>query len=106
LPSAAPAATSTGYNQTPTTTGYNQTPTTPTTGTAPSKESKPATPTTTPTTTTSPSTTTVPTSEAAKASTLPFTGFDLRWSFGIGLLLIAGGFAIVLLQRHRRYGGR
>jgi len=97
LPSAS-LATTTG------TSGYNQKPATPTTGTAPSKESAPAT--STPSTTPSPSTSTTPTNEAAKASTLPFTGFDLRWSLGIGLMLVAGGFSIVLLQRRRRYDER
>ncbi len=75
--------------------------TTPSSGTAPSKES------TTPTTSTAaketaPSTTstTPPTSE--KATKLPFTGFDLRWDIGFGLLLMGAGFSIVLVQRRQR----
>jgi hypothetical protein len=45
--------------------------------------------------------------EAEKASTLPFTGFDLRWTLGMGLLLVTAGFSIVTVQRrHRRSGGR
>jgi hypothetical protein len=92
-----------------TTTGYNQEPpkptttsTTPSSGVAPSKESeKPAA--TTPTSETAPTTTTAPSTEKA----LPFTGFDLRWEIGLGLLLITGGLSIFLMQRRqRRAGGR
>ena len=56
-------------------------------------------PTKTSTTPTTPTTTTTPAKEPAK--TLPFTGFDLRWSFGIGLLLVLAGFGIVVAQRRR-----
>src|SRR5665213_1156619 len=64
------------------TSGYNQTTPTPTTtsksGTAPSKEtSAPAKEATTPTPTA--------TTGAEPAKTLPFTGFDLRWSLAIGV---------------------
>jgi hypothetical protein len=95
LPGAAVAAEPTAnYEQKPK-------PPTPSTGTSPSKESsKP--------TTTSPSqgvapakASTTPTAKEAKASTLPFTGFDLRWSLGIGLLLIGAGFSIVVVQRRQ-----
>ncbi len=85
-----------------TSSGYEQEPNKPSTGTSPSKETEPAKeksePTSeTPTTTTSPET----------AKTLPFTGFDLRWSFGLGLLLMGAGFSIVVVQRRqRRDGGR
>jgi cytoskeletal protein RodZ len=87
----------TGYNQTPpSTTGYNQTP--PSAGTSPSKEKSapakevaPATKSSVPTTT-----------KSTKASTLPFTGFDLRWTVGIGLLLMGMGFLIVMVQRRQR----
>jgi len=76
-----------------TSSGYNQEPNKPSTGTSPSKE------------TTTPKTTTTPTTEKAAtttaAPTLPFTGLDLRWSFGIGLLLMGGGFSIVMVQRRR-----
>jgi hypothetical protein len=74
---------------------------TPSSGTSPSKSSKtptsskttsPATASTSPTTTTSP----------AKASSLPFTGFDLRWTVGGGLLLIVAGSSIMVLQRRQR----
>jgi hypothetical protein len=37
-----------------------------------------------------------------KASTLPFTGLDLRWSFAIGILLIGAGVSIVVVQRRQR----
>jgi uncharacterized surface anchored protein len=98
-PSAAVAATST----TPTS-GYNQEPNKPSTGTSPSKEaSKP----TTTTKATSPETSSAPTTQAAKASTLPFTGLDLRWIVGIGLLMMGAGFSIVVVQRREgRDGGR
>jgi len=84
------ANTTTGYNQTPppTTTGYNQTPS-PSAGTSPSKEESATGTTTTP-------------AKSAKASTLPFTGFDLRWTVGIGLLLTGMGFSIVTVQRRQR----
>jgi cytoskeletal protein RodZ len=104
------AETTTGYSQTPpppTTTTTKTTPTsttpTPTTGTSPSKESStpstataPATTSTAPTSTTSPST----------AKSLPFTGFDLRWTVGIGIVLMGMGFSIVTLQRRQRRGTR
>jgi hypothetical protein len=76
------------------TTGYNQTPTTPTTGTSPSKEEKPASEPAPEKTTTTPT--------AEKASTLPFTGFDLRWSLAVGVLLMGAGFSIVAVQRRQR----
>jgi cytoskeletal protein RodZ len=111
----------TGYSQTPPppstgttpTSGYSQTPPpsstgttpTPSAGTSPSKEKSTPTKTTAPTTTSSaPAAGTSPTTtKSAKASTLPFTGFDLRWTIGIGLLLMGAGFSIVTVQRrHRR----
>lgn len=42
----------------------------------------------------------------AKASTLPFTGFDLRWTVGFGVLLVGVGGSIVLMQRRGRDAGR
>ncbi len=93
---------------TPAPTPTSSTPTpTPTTGTSPSKEKSTPTKTTAPETTKSePAATTEPT--AKKASTLPFTGFDLRWTIGGGLLLIAMGFSIMTAQRRQRRdtGGR
>jgi hypothetical protein len=104
VPGAAFAATETntsGYNQEPNkpTTTSTTPSTTPSTGTSPSKEE--GTPTTTPSKETEPTTSsTSPAKESAK--TLPFTGFDLRWSFAIGLVLMGAGFSIVLMQRRRR----
>jgi uncharacterized surface anchored protein len=102
--SAMAAEPTTGYNQEPnkpptTTTTTETTPqvnTTPSTGTSPSSEE--GTPTTSTTKETTPTTSSSP---AKEAKTLPFTGFDLRWSFAIGLVLMAGGFAIVGVQRRR-----
>lgn len=93
-PSAALAAESTSK--------YNQEPPKPGTGTAPAKETKttPTTPTTT--TTPTPTTTAVP-ATTEKAHTLPFTGLDLRWLVGIGLLLMFAGVSIVLVQRRHRH---
>lgn len=98
-----------------TTTGYTQEPpkptttsTTPTSGVSPSKETEKTTPKEpAPTTSTTPSSGVAPSKETAKTTTLPFTGFDLRWEIGLGLLLIAGGLSIFLMQRRqRRVGGR
>jgi hypothetical protein len=70
-------------------------------GTSPSKESSTPTKTTAPETSTSePTSSSEPT--ASKASTLPFTGFDLRWTVGAGVLLLAMGFSIVTAQRRQR----
>jgi uncharacterized membrane protein len=98
--------------QTTGTSGYKQTPPTPKTtstpksGTAPSKEA--TTPATTaPKASTEPASTT-PTATAAtspSASKLPFTGLDLRWVVGAGILLLAAGLSIRILQRRQRYGG-
>jgi hypothetical protein len=77
--------------------GYNSKPST---GTSPSKESSTPTKTTAPETSSSePTATSEPT---AKASTLPFTGFDLRWTVGAGVVLLAMGFSIVTAQRRQR----
>jgi len=103
---------STAFAAEPTTTGYTQEPKKPSTGTSPSKETgtSPSKEAGTPTTSTSkeaaPSTSSAtPTSQ--KASTLPFTGFDLRWSIGAGVLLMGAGFSIVAAQRRqRRESGR
>jgi cytoskeletal protein RodZ len=109
VPQTAIAAESTsGYSQTvPTPKTTPTTPaTTPTTGTSPSKEEKTsvekATPSqeTAPTSTTATSTTA--TSTTKEKATLPFTGFDLRWALGGGLLLIATGASLVLAERRQR----
>jgi hypothetical protein len=76
-------------------TNYSQTAPEPKSGTSPSKEA------TTPAKAVAPSTaSSVPTTESSK--TLPFTGFDLRWTVGIGLLLMGVGFSIVTVQRRQR----
>jgi len=95
LPGAAVAAGGTsGYEQEP-----NHPKTTPTTGTSPSKEAAEPT-STTPTSSTEPTSTS--TTTAPKASTLPFTGFDLRWDVGFGVLLLGAGISILAMQRRQR----
>jgi hypothetical protein len=92
------------------TSGYNQKPPTPTTTTEAKKETAPSKESTTPKTTTSPTTTTpavttAPTTTTTpatpKASTLPFTGLNLTWVVGAGVLLLAAGLSIRLAQRTR-----
>lgn len=95
--------------QTTGTSGYKEEPpkpkttTTPKSGTAPSKEA------TTPTTTTPKAavepaaTTTTPTTTTPSESKLPFTGLNLAWVVGGGLLLLAAGLSIRVVQRRRRY---
>jgi hypothetical protein len=67
----------------------------PKSGTSPAKETKPAAKETAPETAAA-------TPESAKAGTLPFTGFDLRWTVGVGIMLIGAGFSIVVVQRRQR----
>lgn len=119
LPAASALAveTTTGYKQTPapansttastttttsanTTTGYQQTPTKPASGTGPSKE------TATPTNSTSHAKTAMPSTSTAMHhanSTLPFTGLDLRWIIGGGVLLLAAGLSLRITQRRQRH---
>jgi hypothetical protein len=61
----------------------------------PAKEVEPATTSSTPTTATEP----------AKASTLPFTGFNLTWTVGGGLILVCAGGSIMVMQRRQRRDG-
>jgi hypothetical protein len=82
-----------GYGTTPTTT--TKTNTSPSQGVEPSKEAEKPT-------TSTPASEPAPATSTEKASTLPFTGFDLRWDIGFGLLLMIAGFSIVLLQRRQR----
>ncbi len=97
-PSTSTTPTSGYTNTSPTPTTTTST-TTPTTGVAPSKEEEKPT-SSTPASETKPAkTSTTPTE---KASTLPFTGFDLRWDIGFGLVLMAAGFSIVAVQRRQR----
>jgi hypothetical protein len=93
-----------GYNNTPSTpTTTPSTPTTtpkePTTGTSPSKEEK-----TTPATGEEPAKSSSTSSPKSTKATLPFTGFDLRWTVAIGLLLMGAGFSIVVVQRRQHRG--
>jgi len=75
----------------------------PSSGTSPSKANKTPPSTSTPTKTTpSATTSSAPSTTSAKASSLPFTGFDLRWTVGAGLLLMGMGFSIVTMQRLKR----
>jgi hypothetical protein len=91
------AAPTSGYTQEP-----NAPTTTPKSGTAPSKSSsKPSTGSAAPSTSSSAPTTTTAT---PSNSTLPFTGLDLRWIVGGGLLLLAAGLSIRLTQRRQRGG--
>ena len=77
---------------------------TPATGTSPAKETKEPT---TAAKETSPAKTASSPTTSTKATTLPFTGFDLRWSLAIGLLLMGAGCSIVVVQRRqRRMNGR
>jgi cytoskeletal protein RodZ len=110
LPTAAFAAEGlSGYSTTPkttpTTTPTTSTPTsstpTPTTGTSPSKESSTPEKTTAPEKTAEPTATTT-TTAAKKATSLPFTGFDLRWTIAAGFLLVAMGGSMVIVQRRQR----
>jgi uncharacterized surface anchored protein len=80
-------------------TGYNQKPNAPKEGTSPSKE-------TTAPTTSKESTAPATAAQPEKASTLPFTGLDLRWTLAAGLLLMGAGFSIVVVQRRRTDGSR
>jgi hypothetical protein len=116
IPAPALAQTETTNTTTNATSGYGSKPpvtttTEPKSGTAPSKEattpkSAPEPTNTTPATTT-PTTTTAPAKTGvspAAESKLPFTGLDLRWVVGAGLLLLAGGLSLRLTQR--RSAGR
>jgi hypothetical protein len=79
----------------------------PSSGTGPSRESsKPRTTSSSPSSaSTKPSSSssvpTVPTSTSSH-TTLPFTGLDLRWVIGIGLLLLGAGLSIRLTQQRRQ----
>jgi hypothetical protein len=74
--------------------------TTPSTGTLPAKEAETPTPTTGEKEPEPAKTSSAP--SKAKATTLPFTGFDLRWDLGLGLVLMGAGFSIVAVQRRQR----
>jgi cytoskeletal protein RodZ len=101
VPTAASATEKAGYGTTPPapTKSTKSTPKpTPSSGTSPSKE------TSSPSKGVAPATTSTTPSTSSKSS-LPFTGFDLRWSIGIGVLLLGAGLSIVSVQRRQRRGG-
>lgn len=74
--------------------------------TLPAKTSKEPTPAKAvePTTTSEAVKTTEPVAKAAK--TLPFTGYNLNWTVGVGVVLVAAGGSIILMQRRRRSADR
>ena len=39
---------------------------------------------------------------STKSGTLPFTGFDLRWTIAMGVVLMGAGFGLLALQRRQR----
>jgi cell division septation protein DedD len=84
------------------TSGYNQTPPKPSSGTGPAKETATPKTSTTPTSTTAPTSTTPTSTPAHHASTLPFTGLDLRWVVGLGVALLGAGLSLRLVQRRQR----
>ena len=90
---AAPALAQTG------TSGYNQKPPTPNTTSTPKSGTAPSKETTTPKTSPEPVTTTPTTSTSPSQSSLPFTGLNLTWVVAAGLLLLAGGLSIRVMQR-------
>jgi uncharacterized membrane protein len=104
-----PAAPALAQSSTTGTSGYKQevpvkkqespTKTEPKSGTAPSKES--TAPATTPKASTEPATATTPATSTSE-SKLPFTGLDLRWVLAAGMLLLASGLSIRLVQRRQR----
>jgi uncharacterized membrane protein len=90
--------TTTTPTTTPAPTTTSATPT-PTSGTSPEKQSSTPEKSTAPETSKSEPEPTATT--AKKATTLPFTGFDLRWTIGAGVLLLAMGFSLVTAQRRQ-----
>ncbi len=87
------------------TSGYSQTSPAPKTTPSPKGEAAPTNTSSTPskeTTTPTPTSSIEPTATTAtKATTLPFTGLDLRWVILAGVLLVGMGMSIVLVQRGR-----
>ena len=106
-----PPTTTTTSTPPPTTTSTaTPTPTpapTPTSGTSPEKQSSAPEKSTAPETKKEePTSEPAPTATAKKATSLPFTGFDLRWTIAAGIVLLATGFSIVTMQRRQRRSGR
>jgi uncharacterized membrane protein len=97
LPAAAGAEATNGYTQTPPppstpTTTPHKTSTTPAKKAAPSKGVSPSVNVGEP----------VTVKPSAAPSTLPFTGLDLRWVIGAGVLLLGMGFTLRFWQRRTR----
>ncbi len=103
---ALPAAPALAATTTTGTSGYYQTPPKPASGTGPSKETSTPKTTTSPASTPSSTTPASPTTSTSHATTLPFTGLDLRWIVGLGVLLVGAGLSIQMTQRRRRHAGR
>jgi LPXTG-motif cell wall-anchored protein len=47
-----------------------------------------------------------PTTTQAKQATLPYTGLNLTWVIGFGLVLMGAGSSIVMVQRRQRRSDR
>jgi hypothetical protein len=89
------------------TSGYSHSTPAPTTTTASPKGEAAPTNTSGTASKETPSSSTEPTATtAAKATTLPFTGLDLRWVILAGVLLVGMGASIVVVQRGRQGTGR
>jgi hypothetical protein len=108
--SAIAAEPTSGYSEPPSTpaSGYNEPPSTPTPG-SPMTETSPSQEAAKPEVTKPQSPVggekpyTAVKENVAKASALPFTGFDLREELGFGALLVGAGLAIAVKQRrHER----
>jgi hypothetical protein len=84
------------------TSGYSQTQPAPkTTTVAPKGEAAPTNTSSTASKETPASSTEPTATTATKATTLPFTGLDLRWVILAGVLLVGMGMSIVVVQRGR-----
>ncbi|HXB64000.1 MAG TPA: hypothetical protein VNV42_03880 [Solirubrobacteraceae bacterium] len=105
-----PAASAIAQTSSTGTSGYGTKPPTPTTKTEPkkevehSKEKTATTPKAAPEPVKEVATTPTPTPTTPKAATLPFTGLNLTWVLGGGLLLLAAGLSIRLALRTRAGG--
>lgn len=106
------SSTETGYNQKPEVkekegAGYNQKPEVPKKEVAPAKEEVEPKPAVEPEPSEEEAVPTPVSEPVEPETTLPFTGYDLRWVVGAGLLLIAGGaLSLMLIRRRERHGNR
>lgn len=76
---------------------------TPNSGAKPESESKPTGSESTPKSSVKPSTASSSPTTETKATTLPFTGLNLAWVVGVGLLLLVAGLSLRVLQRRRAH---